>query len=213
MTRAVVLFGPPGAGKGTQAARLRELLERPQIATGDMLRAALAEGSSLGLEAQKHMESGGLVPDDVILGLIASRLEEDDAVKGVIFDGFPRTLAQAEALDRLCTVEAVISIEVDEEVLIERITGRLSCLACGAVFHVVYQPPDVSGVCNSCDGKLAPRVDDAVDTVRARLHTYLEQTASVFDYYAKKGCIHSVDGALSISEVSQQIDEVVDGIL
>ncbi|MDP6899212.1 MAG: adenylate kinase [Candidatus Thalassarchaeaceae archaeon] len=207
MATSIVLFGPPGAGKGTQAGKIVATTGKPQISTGDMLRAALTAGTPLGLAAKQFMDAGALVPDDVIIGLIEERLTLPDAVNGVLFDGFPRTIAQAEALSSIAEVEVVIAIEVPDERIVERICGRFTCGQCGAVFHDSFNPTSVDGVCDSCgSSEMKRRADDNEETVRTRLEAYHTQTAPLSDWYGERGLFVAVDG-------DQGIDHVGDAIL
>jgi len=203
---SIVLFGPPGAGKGTQAALIMAETGLPQVSTGDMLRAALAEGSALGIEAKKYMDAGLLVPDSVIIGLIEVRVEHDDASGGVLFDGFPRTIAQAEALSLIEDVDAVISIEVPDERIVDRICGRYSCGDCGAVYHETFNPSAEQGICDACSSmKLKRRADDNEETVRSRLEAYHSQTAPLAQWYDERGKLIIVDGDKDIAEVGNDI--------
>ncbi|MEM3567169.1 MAG: adenylate kinase, partial [Thermoplasmata archaeon] len=179
----LIMLGAPGAGKGTQAQKLAAHLKIPQISTGDMLRQALAEGTPLGMEARKYMEAGKLVPDAVVVGIVKERLSREDCRNGFILDGFPRTLEQAKALDGIAKIDYVINIDVPEEILVERITGRRSCRKCGAVYHVKYNPPKTPGQCDVCGGELYQREDDREETVRKRLETYRNQTKVLIEYY------------------------------
>ena len=203
----LILVGAPGSGKGTQAQRLVEKLGIPQISTGDMLRASVRQGTELGLAAKKFMDAGKLVPDDVIIGLIEERLKEADAKKGFVLDGFPRTVAQAEALDRMLAetgtrIDKVVVIEVPDELIVERITGRRSCKNCGAVYHVKFSPPKKDGVCDKCGAsQLYQRDDDTEKAVRVRLKAFADQTAAVIPHYAKQGLVAKVDGSKSPDEV------------
>ena len=199
MTVRVVFLGPPGAGKGTQARALAQEWGVPQIATGDMLREAVAAGTPLGREAQRIMESGALVPDDVIVGLIADRLHEPDAARGFILDGFPRTIGQAESLDRLLkdldqALDAVVYFDVSEPELLRRLTGRRLCRQCQTAFHLVSAPPARPGVCDRCGGQLYQRDDDSEATARHRLDVYARQTAPLLDYYRGRGLLASIQG-------------------
>ncbi len=210
---SIVLFGPPGAGKGTQAALIMAETGLPQVSTGDMLRAALAEGSALGLEAKKYMDAGLLVPDSVIIGLIEVRVKEEDASEGVLFDGFPRTIAQAEALELIEEVDAVVSIEVPDEKIVDRICGRYSCGGCGAVYHDTFNPSAEQGICDSCSStQLKRRADDNEETVRSRLEAYHSQTAPLAKWYDERGKLVIVDGDKEIAEVGKDILSGMSGI-
>jgi adenylate kinase len=206
----VILLGPPGAGKGTQAKMMIEKWRIPQVSTGDILRAAVREGTQLGLEAKGFMDEGGLVPDSVVIGIIEERIKEPDAADGFILDGFPRTIAQAEALEKILSdndrkIEHVISIEVDDEELVTRLTGRRMCKSCGESFHMVFNQPSVENVCDACSGELYQRDDDQEDTIRQRLEVYHEQTSPLIEYYRERGGLREVDGAGSISDIFDQI--------
>ena len=204
MTGSLVLFGPPGAGKGTQAAIIVEMTGKPQISTGDMLRTAVSSGSELGIEAKSYMDTGNLVPDQVIIGLIEQRLKEPDASEGVLFDGFPRTIPQAEALSRIIEVSAVISIEVPDDDIVGRIVGRRMDPETGEIYHVTFKPPPPE-IAN----RLIQRKDDTHDTVRKRLKAYHSQTKPLGDWYEAKGLLISVDGSGSIEEVRQTVSSAV----
>lgn len=201
---SIVLFGPPGAGKGTQAARITQSTGLPQVSTGDMLRAAVKAGTPVGLEAKGFMERGELVPDAVILGLIEERLTHDDAQNGVMFDGFPRTVPQAEALAQITTITHVLAIEVPDERIVERICGRLSCANCGTVYHDAFNPVPASGCpCGSFEPKR--RADDNETTVNNRLSTYHEQTAPLAAWYRDLGVFHTVNGDRDIDAVAEDL--------
>ncbi len=204
MTGSIVLFGPPGAGKGTQAEIIVEMTGKPQISTGDMLRSAVSQGTELGLEARGYMEAGQLVPDQVIIGLIEDRLSESDASNGVLFDGFPRTIPQAEALSKITEVSAVISIEVPDEDIVNRIVGRRMDPETGEIYHVSFKPPPPE-----LASRLVQRKDDNEDTVRMRLAAYHEQTKPLGDWYGEMGILSTVDGTGTIQEVSQSIANAV----
>jgi adenylate kinase len=206
----LVFLGPPGAGKGTQARALAAALHLPQIATGDMLREAAAARAPLGLEARRYMEAGTLVPDAVVIGLVADRLAAADAQPGFILDGFPRTVAQAESLDRLLKdqgpgLDRVIFFEVGEAELLRRLTGRRVCPACGATFHLAFAPPKAAGRCDRCPGALVQREDDQEATVRARLAVYAEQTVPLLDYYRARHLLTTVNGEGEVGAVGRAV--------
>jgi adenylate kinase len=214
----LILLGPPGAGKGTQAKRLEVARGLVQLSTGDMLRAAVASGSALGQQAKQVMEAGQLMPDEIIIAMIAERIARPDARKGFVLDGFPRTEAQAEALDRMLAgrgtrLDAVIELTVDEAVLIERISGRFSCSKCGAGYHDKYQRPRVEGVCDRCGStEFVRRKDDNPETLKARLEAYRAQTAPIVPYYRRKGLLKQVDGMASPDEVTRQIEAILERV-
>ena len=213
----IILLGPPGAGKGTQAKRLERDYGIPQLATGDMLRAAVASGSELGQQAKKVMDAGELMPDDLMVRMIEDRIQQDDCKNGFILDGFPRTTAQAEALDEMLqkqgtALDHVIELKVDEEALVDRITGRYSCTNCGAGYHDRYQQPKTEGVCDHCGSTdFKRREDDNEQTVRSRMQAYRDQTAPILPYYEKQGKLKQVDGMAEIDEVTAQIKQILDG--
>ncbi len=213
----IILLGPPGAGKGTQAKILERKYGMIQLSTGDMLRAAVAAGTPLGKKVKKLMDSGGLVPDDIMISLIAERITQPDCARGCILDGFPRTTAQAEALDRMLAerglkIDHVIEMKVDEDALVKRITGRYTCAKCGEGYHDEFKRPKKEGVCDVCGStEFVRRPDDNPETVKARLAAYREQTAPILPFYREKGILRTVDGMASMEEVSRQIEEVLDG--
>ena len=209
----LVLFGPPGAGKGTQAKRLTELLGIPQVSTGDMMRAERAQGSEIGRKFDDFMSKGLLVPDELVLELFQQRLGQPDAKNGAIFDGYPRTVPQAEALDQLLgkagrKVDVVASIEVGLPEMIERIALRRTCEVCGQIYHLRYNPPPSPDRC-SCGGKLVQRPDDTEQVVRKRYEEYLAKTAPLLDYYGKKGLVRAVDGVGSLDEVTDRLKQAI----
>ena len=204
MSGSIVLFGPPGAGKGTQASRISSLTGKPQVSTGDMLRAAVASGSELGAEAKGYMEAGLLVPDEVIIGLISERLQEPDAVSGLLLDGYPRTIAQAEALAEVEEVSVVISIEVPDEAIVERIVGRRMDPETGKIYHIRFNPPPAE-----LSERVIQRKDDNEDTVWNRLSAYHEQTAPLADWYEQRGVLVRIDGNRSIEAVGNAIEDAI----
>ena len=202
----MILLGAPGAGKGTQAERLCKVLEIPTISTGNILRAAVKNGTHTGLKAKAFMDAGKLVPDEVIIGIITERLAEDDCKNGYILDGVPRTIAQAEAMEKAgINFDAVVSIEVADEVIMERMSGRRVCESCGASYHLVAVPPKVAGVCDSCGGKLVQRKDDAPETVKDRLAVYHKETEPLKDFYAQRGLLKSVENQPSVEATTAAI--------
>jgi adenylate kinase len=213
----LVLLGPPGAGKGTQAKLLEDSRSLVKLSTGDMLRAAVAAGTELGRKAGDIMERGELVPDELVIGLIAERMDQGGSSEGYIFDGFPRTIAQAEALDRLFgergkTLDRVIVMDVDDEALVERIAGRFACANCGEGYHDLYKLPKVRGVCDRCRGtQFVRRKDDSAEVVRARLKAYYAQTEPLIDYYTRQGKVRTVDGMADIETVGKDIARALDG--
>ena len=202
----LILLGAPGAGKGTQAELLVSKLSIPAISTGNMLREAIANGTDLGKEAKKYMDEGNLVPDKLILGIVAERVAQPDCKNGFILDGVPRTLAQAEALEaKGVRLDHVVSIEVDDQDIARRMGGRRVCSKCGASYHVAAKPPKVEGICDSCDGELIIRKDDAPETVLKRLEVYHASTEVLKDFYARLGRLHTVNGNQSIEGANEEI--------
>jgi adenylate kinase len=212
----IVLLGGPGSGKGTQAKKLTEKLAVPQISTGDIFRAALKEGTPMGLKAKTYMDKGELVPDDVVIGVVEERLAKPDLDKGFMLDGFPRTLAQAEALDKIMTslnkaIDHAILVDVPDEELVGRLSGRRTCKnsACGKMYHVMFNPPKVDGKCDACGSDLYQRDDDNETTIRERLAVYNSATAPLIDYYDGKGLLRKVKGVGPIDEIFASIEKVL----
>ena len=202
----LILLGAPGAGKGTQAELLMEKLSIPGISTGNMLREAIKNGTELGKKVKSYMDGGLLVPDELIMGIVAERVAQPDCANGFMLDGVPRTLAQAEALDAAgVRIDHVVSIEIEDSVIEGRMTGRRVCSACGASYHVVANPPKTEGVCDSCGGELIIRKDDAPETVRKRLEVYHAQTEILMDYYGKQGKVRHIEGNQSIEGANEDI--------
>ena len=200
----IIMLGAPGAGKGTQAEMICRRLAIPSVSTGNIIREAIANGTELGREAKSFTDRGALVPDAVVIGMIKERLAEDDCKGGFILDGFPRTVPQAEALEQMgVAVDAVLSIEVNDDDIERRMSGRRTCPACGATFHLQNNPPKKDGLCDKCGAALVQRKDDAPETVRARLVTYHEQTEPVKGYYQSKGLLRSIDGTKSIEKTTE----------
>jgi adenylate kinase len=210
----MLLLGPPGAGKGTQALRLVAKLGVPQISTGDMLRGAVADGTDVGRQAQAYMDRGELVPDDVTIAMVMDRLSQPDCANGALLDGFPRTMAQAEALDQALAAQGhkismVPNIAVPDEVLVERVSGRRICRVCGESYHVQFNPPKQPGVCDNDGGELYQRDDDQPETVRQRLKVYWEQTSPLIDYYRNKAVLVEINGDQSIDAVQADLRAAV----
>lgn len=211
----LILLGPPGAGKGTQSQLLKEKLHIPQISTGDILREARKNKTELGLKADSYMSAGKLVPDEVVIGIVEERLQKPDCQSGYILDGFPRTVAQAEALKSLLAehgfhIDAVLNVIVEDEELIERLAGRRICKNCGANFHVKFKAPQNENTCDECRGELYQRDDDQVETIHKRLEVYKEQTAPLIEYYGSEGLLKNIEGVGSPSEIFQRIKSVLD---
>ncbi|MEH7307029.1 adenylate kinase [Neobacillus drentensis] len=210
----LVLMGLPGAGKGTQAERIVEQYGIPHISTGDMFRAAMKEGTELGLQAKSFMDQGDLVPDEVTIGIVRERLSKDDCQKGFLLDGFPRTVPQAEALENLLVdldkkIDYVINITVDKEILMERLTGRRICKECGSTYHLVFNPPKQEGVCDRCGGELYQRADDNAETVQNRLDVNIKQQEPLLNFYENKGYLRTLDGQQDINKVFTDIEQLL----
>ncbi|MGL5692492.1 MAG: adenylate kinase [Peptostreptococcaceae bacterium] len=206
----IILLGPPGAGKGTQAASIVEKYNIPHISTGDIFRKNIKEGTDLGKKAKEYMDQGLLVPDELTVGLVTDRITQDDCKNGFMLDGFPRNVAQAEQLDTFLKenniqLSNVINIEVDKSILVSRAVGRRICKSCSATYHVEFNPPKIEGVCNVCQGELYQRADDNEETVSKRIQVYLDETTPLADYYAKEGILSNINGQQSISEVFTDI--------
>ncbi|MEL3973448.1 adenylate kinase [Rossellomorea oryzaecorticis] len=213
----IVLMGLPGAGKGTQAEKIVEKYGIPHISTGDMFRAAIKDGTELGLKAKSFMDNGDLVPDEVTIGIVRERLSKEDCGKGFLLDGFPRTVAQAEALENILTdlgkkMNYVINIDVDKDILMGRLTGRRICKECGATYHLVFNPPKEEGVCDRCGGELYQRADDNEETVQNRLDVNIKQTQPLLAYYEDKGYLKNIDGQQDIDKVFADIDVLLGGL-
>ena len=210
----LILLGAPGAGKGTQAKKLSEKYRIPKISTGDILREAMQKGTALGLKAKSYMDRGQLVPDDVVIGIVEEKLKDKECVKGWILDGFPRTLQQAQALDRILTgtrtpIEYVLNLEVDAEKIIKRISGRRSCESCQSAYHIYFNRPKKDGVCDSCEGRLIQRNDDKEETVRERLKVYREKTQPLVNYYSERSLLKKVEADDDIEKVFTRICSLV----
>ena len=201
----LILLGAPGAGKGTQAEILCDRLNIPTISTGNMIREAMKSGTEMGLKAKEYAENGKLVPDEVVIGIVDERLRMDDCQNGFILDGFPRTIPQAEALDRMgIIIDRVVDINVPDEVITRRVSGRRACLDCGSTYHIETKKPNVEGICDRCGSTLVQRKDDLPETVQERLHVYHAQTEPLRDYYAAAGKLLVVDGQQGIQEIAEQ---------
>ena len=207
-------MGLPGAGKGTQAEQIVDKYEIPHISTGDMFRSAIKEGTDLGLQAKSFMDKGELVPDEVTIGIVRERLSKADCEKGFLLDGFPRTVPQAEALETILSdlnrkIDFVINIDVEKELLMERLTGRRICKSCGSTYHLVFNPPATEGVCDRCNGELYQRADDNEETVQNRLEVNLKQTKPLLDFYETKGYLRNINGQQDIRKVFADLDELL----
>ena len=210
----IVLVGPPGAGKGTQARELQGAFGIPQISTGDLLREAVRAGTALGKQAQAFMDKGELVPDQLVTDLVAERIQKPDCTQGFLLDGFPRTIAQAEALSKELArhqrrLDAVVSIVVPRQELVARLGGRWVCRSCQAMYHELFNPPKKTGVCDSCQGELYQRSDDKSETVNARLEVYERSTAPLLSYYRDRSLLHDIDGTGKLEEVSERITQML----
>ena len=213
----IILMGLPGAGKGTQASEIVKKFPIPHISTGDMFRKAIKDETDLGKEAKLYMDRGELVPDEVTVGIVKERISEDDAKKGFLLDGFPRTIEQAEALNDIMqelgrSIDAVINIEVPEEELMNRLTGRRICETCGTTYHLVFNPPKVDGVCDLDGGKLYQREDDNPETVANRLSVNVKQSKPILSYYQDKGVLENIDGSKDIKEVTSDVINILDDL-
>jgi adenylate kinase len=214
----LIIFGPPGVGKGTQAAKISEKHDVLHISTGDILRTSVKEGTELGKLAKTYMDKGELVPDDVIIGIIKERISIDDSKKGFLLDGFPRTIDQAEALDKMLNkegqkIDTVISIELSDEEIVKRISGRRVCEKCGSMYHIIYDPPTNMGYCNKCGGGLYQRDDDSEDVIRTRLEVYRKQTEPLKKFYKKGGILKRIDGLGTIDDVFEKIEKILKSIV
>ena len=212
----IVFMGPPGAGKGTQAEKIIENYQIPHNSTGDMFRKAIKDQTELGMEAKRYMDQGALVPDHVTIGIVKDRLSESDCKSGFLLDGFPRTVDQAKALDEILTsldskIDYVINIDVELDILKERLTGRRICRSCGATYHMIFNPPAVAGTCDKCGGELYQRKDDNEETVGNRLDVYVNQTKPLLDYYSLAGNLVNINGQQSIDLVFAEIQDVLGG--
>ena len=211
----IILMGLPGAGKGTQASEIVKKFPIPHISTGDMFRKAIKDETDLGKEAKSYMDRGELVPDEVTVGIVKERISEDDAKKGFLLDGFPRTIDQAESLSQIMSeldreIDAVINIEVPEEELMNRLTGRRICEKCGTTYHLVFNPPKIDGICDIDGGKLYQREDDNPETVSNRLNVNVKQSKPILEYYNEKGVLKNIDGAKDIDDVTKDVIDILD---
>lgn len=211
----IIMLGAPGAGKGTQAKKIAEKYSIPHISTGDIFRANIKEGTELGKKAKEYMDKGALVPDELVCDLVVDRISQEDAKNGYVLDGFPRTIPQAEALDAALSkidekVDYAIDVDVPDDNIINRMSGRRACVACGGTYHVVFNPTKTEGVCNACGGQLILRDDDKPETVKNRLKVYHEQTQPLIEYYTKKNILKSVDGTQDMSKVFDSIVEILE---
>ncbi|MDD5086448.1 MAG: adenylate kinase [Candidatus Nanoarchaeia archaeon] len=204
----IVLLGSPGVGKGTYAERISKIYSIPQISTGDMFREAIKNETKVGLEAKSYMDKGELVPDEVTIKIVKERLEKDDCKNGFMLDGFPRTIAQADALSEISKIDKVLSFVADDEIIIDRLSGRRVCSDCGRIFHVKNIPPKIEGICDICDGKLIQREDDKPESIKKRLDVYKKQTAPLIDYYKEKDILAEIDASKPIEKIDEIISDV-----
>jgi len=212
----IVFMGPPGAGKGTQAEYIVEQFGIPHISTGDAFRLAMKQGTELGLLAKQYVDAGKLVPDEVTIGIVRDRLQQDDCQKGFLLDGFPRTISQAEALDEIVAtkgkqIDHVINLSVDRDKLLARLTGRRICRSCGATYHILFNPSKQEGICDKCGGELYQRSDDTEEKVGTRLDEYISKTAPLLEYYANKGLLRQINGEQDIAQVYAEISAIIRG--
>lgn len=212
----LILMGPPGAGKGTQAERIVEEFKIPHISTGDAFRSAVKQGTALGIKAKEYMDAGLLVPDEITIGVVRERLQADDCKNGFMLDGFPRTISQAEALDEIVKsmgtkIDHVINLKVDRSLLLARLTGRRVCRSCGSTYHELFNPPATQGVCDKCGGELYQRSDDTEEKVGTRLDEYMNKTAPLLEYYRNKSLLRELDGERNIDEVTAEIRSLLQG--
>jgi adenylate kinase len=205
----LIMLGAPGSGKGTQAKFLTKSYHVPQISTGDLLRGAVKEGTKLGIKAKSFMDDGKLVPDNLVLELLKERINKKDCENGFILDGYPRNLSQAKQLEKITEIDLVINIHVDYNLLIERITGRRTCKKCGAIFHITYNPPKKTNICDKCSGELYQRDDDTEETVKKRIRTYEEQTKPLVNYYTNKGILKTLISDSTIEEMKEKVNNVM----
>lgn len=205
----LVMLGPPGSGKGTQAKIITQKHGIPQISTGDLLRAAIKEGTDLGLKAKTFIDEGKLVPDNLVLQLLKARIQKEDCKSGFILDGYPRNLTQAKQLNSITDIDLVINIDVDNNIILERITGRRTCKNCDEIFHIIYNPPKEEMICDKCSGKLYQRDDDTEDTVKKRLATYEEQTKPLIEFYTNKKKLKTLKSDGTIEEMSQKVKDLL----
>ena len=210
----IIMLGAPGAGKGTQAKKIAAKYQIPHISTGDIFRANIKNGTELGMKAKAFMDAGGLVPDEITIGMLLDRIQEADCAKGCVLDGFPRTIPQAESLTKALkdmgeSIDYAVNVDVPDESIIRRMSGRRACLACGSMYHIVYNVPKTEGVCDVCGQQLVLRDDDKPETVKKRLDVYHEQTQPLIDYYKKTGVLAEVDGTMDMEEVFQAIVRIL----